>query len=777
MSNKMLIYLLKVSFNYLIYGIIYNCGVRYMFKHKPELLSPAGSIDAFYAGISNGADAIYFGLNSFSARAYAQNFSIEECKLITSFAHLRNVKVFCTMNTITYDCELDDAYKTIDTLALIGVDAIIVQDLALFHYITHNYSSIEAHVSTQVGIDDLEGIKICKELGAKRVVLAREVNIETIKKIKQQIDTEIETFVHGALCVSYSGNCFMSGLIGLRSGNRGRCVGCCRKMYTLIDRTNNIIYPKSYLYSMKDLNTTSNIEQLKIVDSLKIEGRMKEPSYVASITKYYRDLLDGKDVDEEILYKNFQRTFTKGYIFGEDPKDITNTIKPNNFGYLVGNVKNISKDKVTIKLNKEVSQYDQIRIGNYNEEVSIPLVKMYDSNNKLINSSNSTITIDIKEKVKIGDPVYKTKDVKYLEEIKKTYKQEFKRLPLKFKVKAIVNKPVELFVTYEDTTISISGMIVEKAIKASVTKDNFKEQLSKLNDTPYRVESIDFDIDDSIFIPLKEINNLRRNAIKKINEERLKFKVIKLKDTKISVPDYTPNKPKIVVEVRNEEQYNASIEEGIKEIYFKNRVPRNNAIYNDYSDTVLVGGLGGVEHYRNKNYLVSDYSLNVVNHRSVAILHSLGVNRVTLSYEVSKDNINSIINEYYNEYNTYPNLELIVYGRLRLMVSKYCPLKNLGMCGQCKVNKYLIDDGFEKFPIVFNDDCTTEVLNSKTLNLIDDLNNLKHISKFRLSFTTESSDEVKKIIKQFKEKIEGKELPPLFDKQNNTRGHFNREII
>ena len=229
-----------------------------------ELLAPAGSVEAFFAAINAGADAIYVGLNTFSARAYANNFSVEELKELVAYAHLRNVKIFITMNTIVFQDELVKAYALIDELANIPVDALIIQDLALINYVTKKYPHIEAHVSTQMGIDDLEGIKVLEGLGVKRIVLAREVPIDKIKDLKSKTTMPLEAFIHGALCVSYSGNCLMSGLIGMRSGNRGRCVGSCRKLYNLVNLSTDFIFPKQYLLSMKDLNTTEHINDLRM---------------------------------------------------------------------------------------------------------------------------------------------------------------------------------------------------------------------------------------------------------------------------------------------------------------------------------------------------------------------------------------------------------------------------------------------------------------------------------------------------------------------------------
>jgi putative protease len=299
-----------------------------------ELLAPAGNMEALIAAVSNGANAIYLGMNRFGARAYANNLSFEELEEAINYCHLRNVKIYVTMNTIVFDNELEDAYKQIDILYNLGVDGLIIQDLTIFSYVVENYPLLEAHTSTQMGIDDKEGTLLLKELGAKRVVLSREVPIEKIKEIKKECKIPLEIFVHGALCVSYSGGCYMSGLIGYRSGNRGRCVGSCRKPYELINTTQNESLGTSYILSMKDLKTLENINELKVADSLKVEGRMKEPVYVANIIKTYRDALDGKLLkgEEFNLTKTFNSTFTKGYIFHEDKKNIANIDKPNNYG-------------------------------------------------------------------------------------------------------------------------------------------------------------------------------------------------------------------------------------------------------------------------------------------------------------------------------------------------------------------------------------------------------------------------------------------------------------
>lgn len=747
-----------------------------------EILSPVGSIEAFYSAINGGCNAVYLGVKKFNARAYANNFSIEELKLLVEYAHLRNVKVYVTMNTIIYDQELDEAYQIVDQLANIHVDAIIVQDLAILKYIVDNYKTIEAHASTQMGIDDLMGASVIKQLGATRIVFARETPIEVLKDIKNNLNIEIETFVHGALCVSYSGNCLMSSFIGKRSGNRGRCAGCCRQVYTLKDTTNNKFITSGYLLSMKDLNVSTNLKELDFVDSLKIEGRMKEPYYVYEVTKFYSDLLHNKKVDYEDINKVFNRTYTKGFLFNETSKNITNIDRPNNYGYEIGYVVKQNKNTIWIKLFKPLKKGDQIRIESKSlyEEISLPINKMFDANFKECDLNDKLAIISCNKDIKIGSKVYKTKDIDFVSKIEKELKSDKDiKLDIEFNFNAKINEYFSLEVIYQDIHIKkTSNVLVEKSINNSVTKENIVRQLSKLNDTPYRLKNIRIDIDDNCFISLKSINELRRDVIASLNEFRLKKDVIKTTPKKIDVRKRNIIKPEICVQVSNIDQYNFVKKLGIKHIYFDNIINRNNPTYIEAKNEMLIGGFGSIKRYENcGSILVSDYSFNVSNYQSVAILSSLGVDRITLSLEINKEQINAIVSNYFKCYNTYPNLELIVYGKTRLMHTKYCLLKRLNLCGQCKKSKFIIKDKFEEFPLSFNNDCTMNVHNSKTLNIISDIKKLNGINYFRLVFTNETNEEIKQIITNFTKIINFDEQIDTFNGKTQTRGHFNKSAI
>lgn len=745
-----------------------------------ELLAPAGNMEALKAAISNGCDAVYLGMQKFGARAYSDNFDMDSLQEAVRYAHIRDVKVYVTMNTIVFEDEIDDMQRQLQQLNEIGVDGVIVQDLAVFDYIVRNFTDMEAHCSTQMGIDDLEGTLLFKELGAKRVVLSREVPIEKVKEIKQAAKIPLEIFVHGALCVSYSGNCLMSGLIGYRSGNRGRCVGSCRKEYELFDKTTGKSLGKSYLLSTKDLNTIDYIDDLKEIDSLKIEGRMKEPAYVANVVSQYRAALDGKASagNKDNLKKTFNRTFTKGYLFHEDPKDLTNIRRPNNFGYEIGKVTGHRSGMYEITLSQRLNQNDIIRIDHDNEDVNLSVVKLYDRDGNLINGADKVCYIRIKEKLSSGDVVYKTKDYLFYKDLEDNLEKEFRRFRMDLKVYAYPDS--KLVIDAEGLGCSYlyeSEEILGEAISNPTTREQVVKQLSRLNDTVFTLGDVEFE-EYNAFIPVKMLNNARREIVQGLYDAKISSKERRTREPeakeKISFPT---QRPYITASVTTKEQYDACVSCGIKEVYFDNIIRRNQITYDEREGELLIGGYGGIYHYRNRNPFVTDYSLNVVNSTSCHQLYRLGAKRVTLSYELNKKQIGELIDAYYAENDGYPALEMIVYGRAPLLFTKYCPLKKMGQCGICKTKSYEIKDEYGTFPIISHGDCTTTILNGKILNLLDEMPSIDGVEAFRLNFTIESPEEVVKVVKAAQGKLDGKINQSLFNQETDTRGHFNKEII
>ena len=745
-----------------------------------ELLAPAGNMEALRAAVSNGCDAVYLGLEKFGARAYSDNFTIESLAEAIDYAHLRDVKIYVTMNTIVFEDEIADMEEQLEQLNAIGVDGIIVQDLAVFDYVAGNFVDMEVHCSTQMGIDDLEGTLLFKEMGADRVVMAREVDIADVKQIRKAAKIPIEVFVHGALCVSYSGNCLMSGLIGYRSGNRGRCVGSCRKPYELLDRETGLSFGTSYLLSMKDLNTIDHIEELKSIDSLKIEGRMKEPAYVANVVKRYREALDGdiRQTDKDALQKTFNRTYTEGYMFGEEPGNITNIQRPNNFGYEIGKVKGSYKGMYEIALTKTLHQNDIIRIDHENEDVNLSVARLYDRDGMLINQADKTCYIKIKEKLSPGDVVYKTKDYLFYKELEADLDKEFRRFPLDLKVYAYPG--AALVIDAEGFGLQYlyeSEEILEEAVNNPTDREQVVKHLSRLGDTVFTLGDVEFESYNA-FVPAKLLNSARRQIVQGLYDAKLaKWKKRMKEDVPRESIAFPLQKPYLTATVTTQEQYDACKACGIKDVYFDNIIRRNQNVYEDREGELLLGGYGGIYRYRDTNPFVTDYSLNVVNAASCYDLYRLGAKRVTLSYELNRRQIQELIASYEEVNGGNPALEMIVYGRAPLLFTKYCPLKKMGQCGSCRKRSYELKDEYGEFPVLNHEDCSTTILNGKVLNLLDEMPQIDGVEAFRLNFTIESGAEVKRVIGLAQQKLTGTLDKSVFNQKTDTRGHFNKEIL
>ena len=519
---------------------------------------------------------------------------------------------------------------------------------------------------------------------------------------------------------------------------------------------------------------------MKDIDSLKIEGRMKEPSYVANVVSKYRKAIDSSidKNDKEDLLKTFNRTYTKGYLFNEDKKEITNVLRPNNYGFEIGKITKFYKGMYEIKLSKTLNQNDIIRIDHNNEDVNLSVVKIYDKNSNLINKATDICYIKVKEQLSVGDIVYKTKDVLFHKELDNNLIKEFKRFDLDIKVYAYPNSKLVIEANgFGFTYLYESEEILSEALNNPTDKSQIIKSFSKLNDTVFKLGNVEFE-DYNAFIPAKLLNSARRDIVEKLYQLKIDSKKRTIKEPKINdMISFEPKEPYLTAYVSNKEQYDACVESGITEIYYENVVRRNQNEYKPIDGELLIGGFGGLYKYRNTNSFVTDYSFNVVNSESVYKLHQLGAKRVTLSYEINCNQIDDLLDAYFDQNNGYPSLEMIVYGRAPLMFTKYCPLKKMNQCGVCKLKKYELKDDVGTFPIMSHNDCTTTILNGKILNLLDEIPYLNGIEAFRLNFTIESKEEVISIIKNAKGKLNDTLDAKLFNKDTDTRGHFNKEIM
>lgn len=683
----------------------------------PELLSPVGNKECLMAAISGGCDAVYLAGKNFGARSFAGNFSNEELVDAVNICHLYGVKVYVTVNTLIYDVEVDRFMNYVDFLHKNGVDAIIMQDIGMIDLVRKTYPNLEIHASTQMHVHNKEGVKLLEKLGIKRVVLARETNIDLIKDIKNNTNIEIEIFVHGALCMSYSGQCLMSYFIGGRSGNRGTCAQCCRQPYDLkID--NEIVNNDKYLLSTKDLNTLDHIGELidSGVHSLKIEGRMKRPEYVYLVTSMYRKAIDnykkyGKtnitNEDIKSLKKIFNREFTKGFIFNEDNNSYVNSFRPNHIGIEIGEVIDYKNGKVKIKLNDDLNINDGIRIISASDVGDI-VTLMY-KNNLMVKSASKgdTVLIPLKGNIKKGEKVVKTTDYNQLKEINDKIKIS-KNVLIDGVCTLKKGESLKLVLTDGKNTIEeISDYIVEESINSETTVNRIEEQLRKLGDTVYKFNELKIISDSNIFIPINKLNELRRNAVEKLNNKRLKIKeykkcnyYIELKDYEVkhintclihNYHEYLKIKDMYDIIYIDDEKEFEKIDDS-KCVFKLNRVQEK---LKGYDIKLLVGELGSLYKYKNVD---TDFSLNVTNSYSVALLHSIGVNKITLSYELNYKQIKNLIETYIKRYNKRPNLEVITTGHEEVMICKYNLLKNYN-----KDNAILIDRFKNEYKIKIKD--------------------------------------------------------------------------
>ena len=671
-----------------------------------ELLSPAGDFESLKAAILGGCDAVYLGGKLFGARAFSNNFNNEELIEAIKYAHLYGVKVYVTVNTLIYENEVDKFMNYVEFLYKNNVDALIIQDIGMMDLIRKTFPLLELHASTQMHIHNLEGVKLVESLGLKRAVLARETPIELIEEIKKNTDIELEVFVHGALCVSYSGQCLFSSLIGNRSGNRGSCAGSCRQKYNLLVDGKKV-NKDNYLLSCKDLCTIEDIGKLIDigVDSFKIEGRMKSPSYVYLVTKLYRQAIDsyvaGKEVKIDLteLKKIFNREYTKGFLFNEI--NIVNEYRPNHLGVEIGKVIKSHNNYVDILLTEELNINDGIRF--INNDVGFIVTQIF-KNKKRINKGNIGDVISIYCKDKVSGNVVKTYDYLLNKKIDDILKIN-KKINIKGNLEVYINNKIKLEITDGKNDVVLYGNMVNEAINSPISFDRIKEQLNKLGNTIYEFEELNIVGDSNIFIPIKELNDLKNKFVNLLNEKRLyKYEYVK-KEYSIDLPDF-PKEKNYNILINDIKDYDKN--SNYKYIYMDenlyNKIDDERKVlkldrvierHKEYNKKLLVGELGSLI-YKD---ILTDFSFNVTNSYSVAFLHNNNVKQVCLSYELTDTQIKNIIDAYHNRYHKHPNLELVIYGNLEAMVSKYNINKKYN------VNKSTLEDRFKnKYPIIIKND-------------------------------------------------------------------------
>ena len=692
-----------------------------------ELLAPAGSMEALRAAVCNGADAVYLGADTFNARINARNFSAADLQEAVVYCHVRGVKVHLTLNTLVLDREMPRAAELIRLAASCGVDAFIVQDLGMVSLCRQLAPDVPIHASTQMSIHSLEGVMEAAALGCSRVVLARELPAEEIAHICKRSPVEIEVFVHGALCMCYSGQCYLSSVIGRRSGNRGQCAQPCRLPYGY-GRFESTRYP----LSLKDNCLAGELDELRRmgVASIKIEGRMKRPEYVAIVTRAYRTVLNGGKLmpsDLQELETAFSRQgFTDGYFRGQTGSDM--------FGR-----RQEGEDTADLFASARAT-YEQ------------------------------------------GEP---------------------QRIGVRFYAMIRRGEPAQLAVEDPDGNLCRTrGPVPGQAVYRSLTPQDLEQQLKKTGGTPYLCTAVRSSLDPDLMLPASAINAMRRDVIAELTAKRgraaparlnaydepprydgiagepqltiavrtagqITSRMLSMKPTVLYVPlSELAEHPDLPQRVSVETQLAAILPRVIWSGELAPVARQLRTVYEMGVRQVLAGNLGQLHIARAAGFAVrGDFGLNIVNSRAMRYLREQGLDSQLLSFELTLPQIRDISKAV--------PAELLIYGRLPLMLMENCVMKNrTGICACQTGTVRLVDRVGEEFPIVKDPGtCRNVLLNGKKLYLLDKKDALRGMGLWalRLQFTTENPGEIDKVLMDYQGRA-------VFDAGSYTRGLYSRGV-
>ncbi|WP_458454120.1 DUF3656 domain-containing U32 family peptidase [Methanobrevibacter sp.] len=796
-----------------------------------ELLAPAGSYDVLVVAINAGADAVYIAGQQYGARAYAKNFTLEEIEKAVNYAHLNGVKIHVTVNTLVNNFEIVDVLKYVFKLYQIGVDAIIVQDFGLIWLLKTFIPDMEVHASTQMGINNYPSIKWASKNNIKRTVLPREVDIHQIEDTfnrlkKDNIDMDIETFGHGALCYCVSGKCYMSSYNSGRSGNRGACAQPCRREYRLKYRGYNI--GNGYLLSTHDLATYNHLNEISDagVKSLKLEGRMKSKDYIGTIVNSYRNIIDGNPGDyKKDLHLVFNRQFTNGYMLGDKPGDVMGRGHSGHEGLYIGDIVKIEDTKVTIEVkNHEIPVTLEPGDGiafKYNGKIK----GIYLEN--IIKQDENEITIDTTRLVKVGTEVFISYS-KSTHEYLKQFEKETVKNNVGINLSLTWDENLNLFTKVE---FNVDGEVInfrhktlgkfEKAKNKPVTEEIIEQQLKKTGQTPFYIENIRFNnMADDIFIPIREINQIRREildtatdllmnhytptkkAIKQVRKDLTKF----FEDYNNIKPKVKRKTPKLSIFIDDISQIRAASGFDLKRIYFDGNCHYNNPddYFTNIKETLKQGSLMAaptefvwvlssfisekdalkcneiVKELENEGIIVSvmgdfpgmseifdcpiygNHNLNVWNSFCVRDLNEAGFKSLILSSELSGAEIRELVNK---NHDRNIDLEMIVNGNLEVIVSKD-DFTNLNDGKDFIISNdadyAILEDKKRKkfkYKVFFDYNRQSHIINKDCLCLIEEMNEIKELGLDNLILDCRYSNEqyTSQILSIYNESLQNKD--------------------
>lgn len=697
-----------------------------------ELLAPVSNWDGLRAAVANGADAIYFGVDKYNARVRAKNFQIEELPTIMSYLHKYNVRGYVTFNILIFENELEEARKLVEACIGAGVDALIVQDLGLLQLIREISPDFPIHGSTQMTITSAEAINFLDEYDLEVAVLGRENNLKQIKAITNKTDMPIEIFVHGALCVSYSGQCLTSEMWGGRSANRGECAQACRLPYDLIvDGERKEMGNIAYVLSPKDLAAIELVPELieAGVSSLKVEGRMKSPEYVANVVSKYRVAIDeylaGKNyspskAEMRELQQSFSRGFTYGFLKGTNNQELLDGTFPKSRGVYLGTVSKVLKDAILCDIQAPIKRGDGIVFDAGRPEQKEEGGRVYDLRKRGLKiegiAENGLIEIvpgrqDVNlTKVKQGDKIWKTSDQELERRLQKTFEKEqaYKLFPLSLKVMGKEGHPlvVQWFDEKTDLSVTIkSEVMLEQAIKRPLTAEFLQEQLGRLGGTIFYLNQLDVNLNGEVMLPVKELNRIRREATDQLLALRqqpvvYKKNLVKNNDN-VRVNVNKSERPHLISLCRTIEQVEASCQTDVDYIYvdfeFTTDYPKAVKIAHEYSkpvalatprifmpgeqgvlngivrakpDAILVRNTGALQYLLENEVgipLLGDFSLNISNHKAAELFLGRGLKVVTPSYDLNIQQMIDLL-----QASPADQVEIVIHQHLPMYHTEHC---------------------------------------------------------------------------------------------------------
>ena len=782
-------------------------------------------MEGLIAAVHGGCDAVYIGGEKFGARAFANNLNQEDMIKAIEYAHLHHKKIYLTINTLVKESEFNQLYEYLLPFYMHGLDAVIVQDFGVLSFVSRTFPSIEIHASTQMTLTMAQGANQLKEYGVTRLVTSRELQFDEVKEIRKNTDLEIEAFVHGALCYSFSGQCLMSSMIGGRSGNRGRCAQPCRMQYRMEEIDGKPFKGKqAFLLSPKDMCTIYDIPELieSGIDSFKIEGRMKRPEYAAMTAHLYRKYVElyqktGGDAYRAYMKKNpdvlendmkklmdlYNRGgFSEGYYREHNGKKLMSMDRPNHSGVLVGTIKNIMKNRAAIELRDTIFAQDVLEIRSNRGE------NVYDFTVKDGVKKGSLYEANFKpgSKVQKGQKVYRTKNQSLLTSIQEEIIQKDNREPVTAYFCGKAGEPVVLSLTYGDITVTEMGDVAEVALNQPIADEKIKKQLDKTKETSFYLESIQIDSAGDWFMPLGKLNELRRKAFEKLEEELNRSFLREWVPCKEITSEEVPQKKdklELTVSVMSKEQLEAVVREpGVSSVflhfsmleqepdlldsdllktdkkfyvllptifrrktyenYKKKTHPVNQSIHHDNIDGFVV------KNQCNKERIL-DYNMYVMNRETRHFWINRGITEFTASLELNYQELKEL---------DIAGDSMIVYGYTPLMTSAQCVVKNTAGCNyKSGYFRFVDKSGNLFYGRNFCSCCYNVIYNGKPLHLLEHVSDIEKLGvrDIRLDFTMESAVETKKILDCYVKQALYKEKTADCV-EDYTKGHFKRGI-